>query len=193
MPRVYPPTWCKNTDCRKCDFLECDSKILNLFMPYKYPNLSFDKRSRDVEITSIAIYFGFCQRLAKFFLLFPQHSPISVIRENFINSNTGLPANVSIQRVLLDMLNHGDPKAPTDGVHRLRLMLILKATNRKSGYIIDAEKEVEVTMSEKKVSDLMKQVREWVYDLFSGRLTRFEKTKNLNHCKYCFLENCEGI
>lgn len=191
MPRVYPPIWCQNEECKKCNFLECDKKVLDLFSPLRYSNLSFDRRSKVVEITSIAIYFGFCQRLAKFFLLFPQDSPIAVVRENFVNSTTELPATVSIQRILLDMLNHGDPEAPTDDVHKLRLMLIMKATKMKRGRIGDAQKEVEIKVSEKELDDFMRQVRRWEYDLFQDRLTCFEKTQDLNHCKYCFLDNCE--
>lgn len=193
MTRAYPPVWCKEQNCKECNFIECDSRILSLVMPYKYPSLSFDKRPKVVEITSIAIYFGFCERLAKFFLMFPQSSPISIVRNNFVNSNTGLPTDVAIPRVLLDMLNHGDPKAPTDDVHKFRLMLILKATDRYSGGIVGGEKEDETTMSKEELDDFMKRVRTWEHDLFRDRITSFEKTKNLERCKYCFLEDCEQI
>lgn len=192
MPRVYPPVWCQEPDCKKCDFLKCDRRILRLLMPLKYNSLDFDKRPKIIEITSIAIYFGFCQRLAKFFLLFPQNSPVSVVTENFINSNTGLPTTVSIQRILLDMLNHGDPKAPTDDVHRLRLMLIFKATNRKVGrMIIGSEDDVEVKANQNEIDAFAEQVKQWQYDLFAGRITNFEKTSKLDRCAYCFLDDCE--
>ena len=144
MPRAYPPIWCQNGECRKCNFLECDRRILDLFMPLGYPTLSFDKRPRVVEVTSIAIYFGFCQRLAKFFLLFPQHSPLSVVKDNFINSYTGLPTTVSIQRILLDVLNHGDPEAPTDEVHRLRLLLMLNATKERRDLLLTPRKKLKL-------------------------------------------------
>ena len=191
MPRVYPPIWCKGEDCKTCDFIECDSKILRLLRPYEYPSLGFHRRRKKVEITSIAIYFGFCQRLSKFFLLFPQDSPISVVTENFLDSNTGRPATVSIQRVLLDMLNHGDPQAPTDDVHRLRLMFFTKATNRYREGIISAEKEVTVSLSEARVEDFLEKAKKLHHDLCEGKISSFEKTEDLNRCRYCFLENCE--
>lgn len=192
MTRAYPPVWCKEQNCEECNFIECDSKILSLFMPYKYPSLSFDNRPKVVEITSIAIYFGFCERLAKFFLMFPQSS-MSIVRSNFVNSNTGLPTDVSIPRILLDMLNHGDPKAPTDDVHKIRLMLIMEATDTNRGDILGGEREDEVAISKNELANFMKRVEKWDYDLFRGRITSFEKTKNLHRCKYCFLDDCEQI
>jgi len=193
MNRIYPPVWCKDQNCRECNFIECDSKVLSLIMPYKYPRLSFEKRPRIIEITSMAIYFGFCERLAKFFLMFPQSSPLSIVRNNFVNSETGLPTDVSIPRILLDMLNHGDPAAPTDDVHKLRLMFSLKATDENIGRIIGGEKEDEITISKKELDSLMKRVKIWAHDLFKDRLISFEKTKNLDRCRYCFLDDCEQI
>jgi hypothetical protein len=193
MSRVYPPIWCQEPDCKKCDFLECDRKILSLFAPLKYDNLDFVKIPKQIDITSIAVYFGFCQRLAKFFLLFPQNSPITVVSENFINSTTDLPATASIQRVLLDILNHGDAGAPTHDVHRLRLMLILKATKRKVGrMIIGSEEDTEVKVSEGEMNGLVKQTERWLHDLFAGRIA-FEKTGRLDRCTYCFLNECESL
>ena len=192
MPRVYPPVWCQEQDCKKCDFLKCDRRILSLLEPLKYNSLDFCKRPNVIEITSIAIYFGFCQRLAKSFLLFPQDFPVSVITKNFINSRTGLPTTVSIQRIFLDMLNHGDSKAPTDEVHRLRLMLIFKATNRKAGHlIVGSEDDVEVKVNQNEIDAFMEQVKQWEDDLFIGRTPNFEKTSELNRCAYCFLDDCE--
>lgn len=193
MPRVYPPTWCQNPDCKECDFSKCDSEVLGLLMPYKYPSPSFEGRPKLVEITSAAIYFGFCERLAKFFLMFPQSSPMSIVRNNFVNSNTGLPCDESIPRVLLDMLNHGDPKAPTEDVHKFRLMQILKATSGKSGHIAGGKKEAQITISKEELDDFMKKVETWECDLFKDRITSFAKTDNLDRCRYCFLEDCEHI
>ncbi len=191
MARVYPPVWCEKDLCKKCNFLKCDSRVLNLFMPLKYPSLSFDKRPKTVEITSVAMYFGFCQRLAKLFLLFPQESPISLVRENFVNSTTGLPASVSIQRILLDVIDHADSEAPTDNVHRFRLILAFKAMKKRTGYISGSEGKMKVRVTENELKNFTKQMENWMYDLFRGRVTRFEKTKDLNHCRYCFLEHCE--
>jgi hypothetical protein len=192
MPRVYPPAWCHEPDCKKCDFLKCDRRILSLLAPLKYSSLDSDERPKVVEITSIAVYFGFCQRLAKFFLLFPQDSPVPVVTNNFINSNTGLPTTVSIQRILLDMLDRGDPKAPTDEVHRIRLMLIFKATKRKVGrMIIGSEDDVEVKVSDTEIDAIVERVRRWQYDLSAGKLVNFEKTSRIDRCVYCFLDDCE--
>jgi hypothetical protein len=193
MPRAYPPIWCKNDNCKKCNFLECHSKSLGLFLPYKYRNLDFSKRPKVIEITSIAIYLGFCQRLAKFFLLFPQDAPIACVRDNFVNNETGKPTTVSIQRILLDMLNHGDPEAPTDEVHKLRMFFMLKASNKKIGHIADAQKDIAVKPSEREMNDFVKKVKSFQADLVSGKITDFKKTNRLDRCKYCFLEDCEQI
>lgn len=192
MPRVYPPIWCKSNKCEKCSFLDCDSRILELFAQHKYENLSFAKRPKQIEITSIAIYFGYCQRLAKFFLSFPQHSPIPVVKNNFVNAATGLPTKVEIQRIMLDMLDHGDPNAPTDETHRLRLMLIMKATNKLSGVISSEKGDVEIKPTEKELANFAAMVDDWLAKLFNENLS-YEKTKKLNRCKYCFLPNCEKI
>lgn len=192
MPRAYPPIWCKTYDCKKCNILECNSRTLNLFKPYKYPGLSFADRPKEIEMTSIAVYFGFCQRLAKFFLLFPQNSPISAVQNNFVNAETCLPTTVSIQRIFLDMLSQGDPEAPTDDVHRLRVFLILGATGMESGRIADAEKDIEIVPSKEEMGKFMEEVKKWEQDLLESRLT-FEKTSNLERCRYCFLGDCEQI
>ena len=118
---------------------------------------------------------------------------MSIVRNNFVNSNSGLPTDVSIPRVLLDMLTHGDPKAPTDDVHKLRLMWISKATDGRGGGIIGGEEEDEIRIPAEELDDFMERVRTWEHDLFKDRITSFEKTGNLDRCKYCFLDDCEQI
>lgn len=190
MARTYPPIWCHNEDCMKCNLHECNSKILRLFDPYRYAELDFKKRPKTVEITSIAIYFGFCQRLAKFLLLFPQDAPTPVIRSNFRNSMTGLPTEVSIQRILLDMLNHGDQGAPTDEVHRLRLMLLQDMTKSKEAFISVDGKQCEVRMSPEEKQLFVEKAGRWTRELHAGSIS-FDKTANPNHCAHCFLTDCD--
>lgn len=193
MSRAYPPVWCERHDCKKCNLLECNSRSLGLFEPYRYPALDFGNRSTTIEITSIAVYFGFCQRLAKLFLLFRQDSPIAAVTQNFINGETGLPTKVSIQRILLDMLNHGDPEAPTDAIHRLRSIWIIRATGKDKAVVSDFQKDVEIAPSATEIKDFMDKANTWQHDLVKGKITVFEKTDDLNRCKYCFLEDCEQI
>jgi hypothetical protein len=192
MPRVYPPIWCKGHKCEECNFLDCDSRILKLFAQHKYKNLDFVNRPQQIEITSIAIYFGYCQRLAKFFLSFPQHSPMPVVENNFVNAATGLPTKVEIQRIMLDMLDHGDPNAPTDETHRLRLMFIMRATNNLSGFISSEKGDIEIKLTEKELADFTTTVNNWLAKFFNQNLS-YEKTEKLDRCKYCFLPNCENI
>ena len=193
MSRAYPPVWCVRHDCKKCNLLECNSRSLSLFEPYRYTTLDFGNRSTIIEITSIAVYFGFCQRLAKFFLVFPQDSPMAAVTQNFINGETGLPSKVSIQRILLDMLNHGDPEAPTDAIHRLRSIWIVKATGKGKVVVSDFQKNVEIAPSTGEIKDFMEKASKWQHDLIDGKIPVFEKTDDLNRCKYCFLEDCEHL
>ncbi len=91
------------------------------------------------------------------------------------------------------MLNHGDPEAPTDEVHRLRLLLGMNATKREKGFIVDTEKRVEVSVSKTELQAILEKVKKWHHDFFGGRIIDFEKTDNLTRCKYCFLEDCEQV
>ena len=193
MPRAYPPIWCAKEDCKNCDFLECDLKVLNLFNPYKYPSIDFTGRPKHIDPTSIAIYFGYCQRLAKFFLMFAQIAPISPVENNFFTDYTGLPAKVSIQRILLDMLNHGDAEAPTDEVHKLRLMMGMKLTKSKHAKISVDGEEKEITISEQEIEEFWKLAKDLERKILAGEELSFDKTEKLIRCNYCFLLNCEEI
>ena len=198
MSRVYPPVWCEkicyeDSTCKDCNFIECSSKSLNLFIPYRYRKLDFTSRPKEIDAGSIATYFGFCQRLAKFFLLLPQCTPMSAIENNFINAMTGLPARVSIQRVLLDMIDHGDPHAPTDMLHKLRLTIIMKATNSRKGKIANFKEEADFQPSQKEVDDFWKSAEGLKQRLFRNENVVFEKTHDLARCRYCFLPDCEEL
>lgn len=190
MYRGYPPNWCKQDDCTNCDFEKCIKRAMALIEPYKYPELSLKTRPEVIEVTTIAIYFGYCQRLAKYFLLYPQYSPISVVRANFFNHWTGLPTNVSIQRVFLDMINRGDPDAPTDEVHKFRLMLLQEAFEGKKTFLSYGNKRVEVDLSER--SEFLEKVEKWQRLLQEGKVV-FEKTNDKRRCAYCILQDCENI
>jgi len=190
MYRGYPPIWCKQDDCTNCNPKECNEKAIALFEPYRYPELGLETRPETLEITTIAIYFGYCQRLAKYFLLYPQYSPISVVRANFFNHWTGLPTNVSIQRILLDMINRGDPDAPTDEVHKFRLMQIQEAFGEKKMVLQYGNKRLEVDPSER--NDFRKKVVKWQQDLKKRKVV-FEKTNDKKRCLYCFLQNCDDL
>lgn len=193
MGRAYPPVWCEKNDCSKCDIRTCHKKTLALFEPYKYDEINFEKRPKTVEVTSIATYFGYCQRLAKFFLLFPQRGPIDVVKNNFFNSTTGLPTNVSIQRIFLDMLNHGDPNAPTDNIHKYRLIFLTEKTkSEKEGIIYSNGSKILINISDEERKRFMKLANDWLHNLFQGNVS-FKKTENTKLCEYCFLENCEPL
>lgn len=192
MGRAYPPIWCEKDDCAKCDFKECNSKALRLFEPYIYPDLNLETRPESIEMTTIAIYFGYCQRLAKYFLLYPQYSPIPVVKANFINHETRLPTNVSIQRILLDIINRGDPSAPTDEVHKLRLLLIQEMLKGKQGYIQSGNKRIRIDISKKERKSFIETLKKWRQDLKEGKIS-FEKTTDKKRCEYCFLTNCDNI
>lgn len=192
MGRVYPPIWCETNDCCTCNLEECNRKILELFEPYRYSEIDLKRRIKHIEITTIAIYFGFCRRLAKFCLLFPQDAPIPVVRTKFINGTTGLPTNQSIQRIFLDMLSRGDPKAPTDEVHKYRLAFLSEMTGSKKGTLVTEENQVEIQYSKKEKEKIVRSAKVWVDELRSGKL-RFDKTSKSELCRFCFLENCDSI
>ena len=90
------------------------------------------------------------------------------------------------------MLDHGDSDAPTDEAHRIRLMLIMRATNNMSGVISSEKGDIVVKLSEKELADFATKVDDWLGKLFKENLC-YEKTKKLGRCKYCFLPNCENI
>lgn len=191
MERAYPPIWCKRNDCSKCDIRSCHQKTLVLLEPYKYDEISFEKRPRSIEVTTIATYFGYCQRLAKFFLQFPQSGPITVVKNNFINNQTGLPTNVSMQRIFLDMLNHGDPKAPTDNIHKYRLILLSDMMkSKKAGIMYSGSSKVLINISHEERKRFLELAKDWTDNLFKGNVT-FEKAIDIKSCQHCFLENCD--
>jgi hypothetical protein len=190
MARVYPPIWCEYPDCQRCEKADCDSRILALFAPFKTKKIDFSDKNKMVEITSIAIYFEYCEQLAKFFLLFPQES-LDVVKNNFVNSSTGEPTNVAIQRIFLDMLDHSDADAPTDGVHKFRLKFGMIARKSSRGYVASEKGKLELIISKKERNEFVRQIEDFCDKLRKGKLATFKKTENLLRCKYCFLPDCD--
>lgn len=190
MSRAYPPIWCKKNDCTTCDCENCVKKSLSLLEPYRYSELNFKTRPKSVDITSIAVYFGYCKRLAKYFFLFPQYGPISVVRANFFNNYSGLQTNSSIPRILLDILNRGDPNAPTDEIHKFRLLQIAKATESENASISGVYADQKIDLSKKE--EFNEMVNQWIQGLFEGKVS-FPKTTFEKRCAHCFLENCDCI
>lgn len=193
MGRVYIPVWCKIDNCKECDIDRCNRRILNLFEPYRDVETPFNKRPKHIEVTTMAIYFGFCQVLANFCLQFPQDS-LPVVRNNFINSVTGFPTNQSIQRIFLDMLDRGDPSAPTDEVHRYRLLFFSHDVNvKKRGLkLVCGDQDREISFSKEEIEEMIDAMKKWHEELLSGKLT-YKKTPDSLHCKYCFLDDCEKV
>lgn len=191
MPRIFPPKWCRNyqlVSCNNCeDFVECDTKIIELFNRIRNVDKFTDVPT---NATTIAIYYGYCQRLAKYFLSFPDTWPIGVVQRNFWNSAKGKRAEAEIQRIMLDLIDHGDPNAPTHLVHELRLKLILRGQKNKKGVIANENGEIEVIVSEKDAHLLDLMVQNWTMGHLNNALA-FQKTENLQRCKYCFIANCE--
>jgi len=191
MGRVYLPIWCELDNCKECDIDRCNKRILDLFEPYRDVDIWFKKRPKQIEITTTAIYLGYCQVLGKFCLQFPQYS-LAVVRNSFSNSEAGLPTNQPIQRIFLDMLNRGDPKAPTDAVHRYRLVFfsdLVGARESRIGYDGQIKKN---SFSEKEIKEAISAMKRWREALLSGKLT-FKRTENPLKCRYCILDDCEKI
>ena len=194
MSRAFFPLWCKREDCKKCTFLDCDRKTFKLFEPYKYPNVDFSDRPKYIDPTSIAIYFGYCQRLAKFLLLYAQIDPITPVEENFVDSYY-MPAKVSIPTIFLDMLNRGDKNAPTDDVHKMKLMIKMKKRGVNRAILMVDGEEKEVLISDNELNNFDKKQNCLKMKLITGKEKEisFQKTKKLIRCGHCFLPNCEEI
>lgn len=192
--RSYTPIDCIKEDCKKCNFIDCDRKTLKLFEPYKYPSVDFSNRPKYIDPTSTAIYFGYCQQLAKFCLLYAQINPITPVEKNFLDPYYIL-AKVSIPRIFLDMLNRGDKDAPTDEVHKMRLMLEMKKRGVTRGILKIDDEEREIVISEDELNKFCKKESELKRKLLAGKGEEitFKKTNNKIRCKYCFVPNCEEI
>lgn len=192
MSLAYLPIWCDNDNCFNCTPIKCQSKILELFEPYLYPDVDFSTRPKSIEITSIAIYFGYCKRLAKYFLRYPQYSPIPVVFSNFINHITRLPTSVSIQRILLDLLNISGPNAPTNDVHKYRLIQIQDTMRESQIGIHMGDFRLILHVTEEEKQKFFNDLNQWTQSLFSGDLV-FEKTDDKRLCEYCILSDCDNI
>jgi hypothetical protein len=116
-----------------------------------------------------------------------------IVKNNFVNFSTGEPTTVEIQRIFLDMLDHNDPNAPTDGVHKFRMKFFLAATKKGKGYVVSEKGQEEIKLSKKERLELITLVKSFCQKLKKGEIFTFNKTDNLLRCKYCFLPDCEQI
>jgi hypothetical protein len=193
MGRTYPPIWCSEKECNNCDFINCDQKVLHLFEPYQYPDIDFSDRPNIISSSTIGVYFGYCEQLARFLLKFPQIGPMSVVSDNFYCSKDDLPARVEIPRIFLDMLTHGVDLAPTDEVHKLKLMLGMKELNSTNAKLGIGDEDKVITVSQKEIDAFYVEANNWTRKILENKNVPFKMTSDLGKCKYCFLSNCDTI
>jgi hypothetical protein len=194
MTRVYLPSWCEEKEeCKDCNFQSCNKKSIALFKDYKYDTIDFNDRPKEISDSTVAIYFGYCQRLASFFLLYPQIGPLYVVQHNFTRVRDSLPAHVDIPRILFDMIDQGDERAPTDLAHNMKLNLGMKATNAKKAVLGLGDTLNEITFTQEEITDFSKIADDWIKKVLTGKKVDFNKTEELERCRYCFLTNCEKL
>lgn len=189
MPRAYPPIWCKNGDCLECDCrTECVERTLELLDPYRDTQTPVEKWGA-MELTTLAVYFGFCARLAKFFAEFPSFIPIPVVYSNFMDVRTGQPATQSIQRILLDTLASCDPSTITDEIFGYRGLFFSSIVMPANSYVLDTRtgKKAfsftadEITRADQKLSELLEKTSKGNLD--------FLPSSDKKRCKICFLQS----
>jgi hypothetical protein len=194
MSRIYPPNWCtfeNEKECTDCDFIECDEKILKLLKSVEYPTIDFAERPKTISATTVGIYFGYCERLAHFFLKYPQINDLSIVKSNFYCTKDSLPTKADIPRILLDLLTHGIDKAPTDDVHKLKMMLGMKGLKTNRAILAIGNDEKEIVIPQNEIDEFYKKAITWKDDVVNKNPVSFRMTTDLNKCKYCFLHNCD--
>ena len=190
--RTYPPIWCKNIYCKECDFLICDNKILDLFRPYMIYDNDFSAH-KNFEITTLAIYLGYCKRLGKYALKYTQEDDLPIINANFINHKTGKPTRQSIQRIFLDMLNRIDTEAPTNEIHKIRLYLLHRMSGGSYGKLLADNKEIDLELNTDEEKRILELCDELCDKIINGENIDDQKTEDLTKCQYCFLTDCNEI
>jgi hypothetical protein len=194
MARAYPPIWCKNRDCLDCDSRnDCVNRTLELLEPYRDTQTPIEKREEKREVTTLAVYFGFCPRLAKFFMEFPSFGMIPVVYSNFMNLHTRLPTTQSIHRILLDTLASCDSGNLTDEIFRYRGIFfgsIIGINSTELG-TKDGRKTFSFTPCE--VAKAQQKFAEFSEKLENGNL-EFTPSPEEEKCKICFLRfQCQKI
>lgn len=187
MIKTYPPIWCREEDCSKCDLELCNKKSLALILPYRDEDTPFEKKGF-IEITSYSIYFGFCPRLAKFFLEFPSYTPIPVIYSNFSNFEKTYPTSQSIQRILLDILAISDPAELTNDVFKYRGLFFIKQTKMKKYGLQTNDGQIEYLFTEDEINEMDVKILE-LKDRINQGIESFPKTNFKERCNICFLKN----
>lgn len=192
--RIFPPNWCllDTRECVDCNYVECEEKILKILKSVEYQTIDFTDRPKLISATTIAIYFGYCERLAHFFLRYPQIEQLSIVESNFVcTKEYYLPAKADIPRILLDLLTHGVDSAPTDDVHRLRLMIGMKKSKTNRAKLVTGDTEKQVIVDQAEIEAFHEKGLAWKEAILNGTHLTFKMTPDLNKCKYCFLKNCD--
>ncbi len=184
--KVFPPIWCREKNCTKCNIQECNEKTLALLKPYRDVHTPFDKKPF-FEVNSFAVYFGFCPKLAKFFFEFPTISPIPVVYSNFINITSGFPTTKPIQRILLDVLVHSGPGELTDEIFKYRGLYFTNAMAVTSRYVLTVgDKEEEYIFKFEEKEEFKQKMMELGKRLIESS-EKFPPTNKKDNCIICFL------
>ena len=191
MIKAYPPIWCNKDNCLNCDLEQCNSRALMILLPYRDIHTPFHKRG-PIEVTSIAVYLGFCPRLAKFFLEFPSLSPIGVVYSNFLNSTTAMPTTQPIQRILLDILASSDPDNLTDDIFKYRGLLLSPAVGKTKYQLSTREGVKTFSFSQENISRTQKKVSRFLDQLLRG-IVKFPRTNKKERCAICYIRaSCDN-
>jgi hypothetical protein len=189
MVKAYPPVWCKGGDCKKCDLNECNERSLNLILPYRDVFTPPEKKGT-LEITALAVYLGFCPKLAEFFLQFPAQAPIPVIYSNFINSHTGKPTSQPIHRILLDILASTDPTDLTDDIYKYRLLFFSTEIGKK--YRLETKDGIKEFKFKFKDKFKMTNKLQNLHEQFIDGVLLFPPTVNKKKCQICiYKKSCK--
>lgn len=187
--KAYPPKWCKSNDCKKCDLRACNNKALELLLPYHDIYTPFNKKG-GFEITSLAVYMGFCPKLSKNFYEFPNITPIPIVYSNFINSQTRFPTTQSIQRILLDILAISDEISETPGltndIFLLRGKLFSHMLELKEYHLMINGNVKNFEFDD--VEEIFNQAIKIQENIYSDKII-FNRTDKKERCEICFLKN----
>ncbi len=183
MVKAYPPLWCKGIDCQKCDLNDCNKRSLELVLPYRDVFTPPEKKGL-LEVTAIAVYLGFCPKLAEFFLQFPAQAPMPVIYSNFVNSRTGRPTSQPIHRILLDILANSDPTDLTDDIFKYRGLFFSTASISRK-YSLETKNGVkEYIFKYRDRKKMANQVKGLEQQFINGSL-KFPPTADHRKCNIC--------
>lgn len=187
MIKAYPPIWCENEDCQKCNLDECNKRSIDLLLPYRDTHTPANKKG-PLEVTAIAVYLGFCPTLAQFFLQFPSIAPIAVVYSNFLNIRTRMPTSQPIHRILLDILANSDPTDLTDDVFRYRGLIFSSGQLTKKYFLETRTGRKTFKINNRDRKRITKDVSLIVQQFLDGSLNFFS-TKVKQRCTICPIES----